>query len=162
MSGSQERQRPRLRALPPSLIAGLVVAGLVIGYLLRRIFEAVDRVPPAISWIQVAAPFLAAAILALAGRGTWRAVRSRVAPLDFQQAVNRLALARACALVAALIAGGYGGYAVSWLWIDVDAARLLALKSAVGAAGGLVMLAAALFLQAACKVKSDGPDDLDE
>ena len=38
-------------------------------------------------------------------------------------AVNRLVLARACAYVGALVAGGYLGYAVSWLGVDARAGR---------------------------------------
>ena len=155
MTEGEEPARPRLTVLPPGVIAGFAVVGLVLGWSVRRIRDAVGRIPPGISWLQVSMTFFAAAILAMVGRDTWRAVRSRVAPLDFQRAVNRLVLARASALVAALVAGGYAGYAVSWLWNDVDYARALLLKSSVAAVGGLLMLAASLFLQAACRTEGD-------
>lgn len=155
MTAEQEPDRPRLTVLHPGVIAGFAVAGLLLGYSLRRISDAFERIPPGIAWVQVAMPFFAAAILAAVGRDTWRAVRSRVAPLDFQRAVNRLVLARASALVAALVSGGYAGYAVSWLWNDADFARLLVVKGTIAALGGLLMLAAALFLQAACRVGED-------
>ena len=49
--------------------------------------------------------------------------------LEPHQAVNRLVLARACALVGALVAGGYVGYALSWVGVDAELAgqRVLAL-----------------------------------
>lgn len=163
MSGSSDRRpsgadQGAVRPLPPGVIAGFLVVGLVVGYVVRRVLESWGQVPPGIAWIQVVMPFFAALVLAVVGRDTWRAVRSRVAPLDFQRAVNRLVLARASALVAALVTGGYAGYAISWLWVDADFARLLVLKAGLAALGSVGMLAAALFLQRACRVE-DTPGD---
>ncbi len=57
--------------------------------------------------------------------------------LEPHQAVNRLVLARACALVGALVAGGYLGYALSWLGVDAELARQRAWRSvAAGARRG--------------------------
>jgi hypothetical protein len=74
------------------------------------------------------------------------------------QAVNRLVLARACAFVGALVAGGYGGYAVSWLGLEAELAGQRAWRSATAALAGLLICATGLLLERACRVRSGDPE----
>ena len=69
---------------------------------------------------------------------TWRAVHVRGERLEPHQAVNRLVLGRASALVGALVAGGYAGYAVSWVGSEAELAGQRMLRSALAAVCGLL------------------------
>jgi high-affinity Fe2+/Pb2+ permease len=72
--------------------------------------------------------------------------------------VNRLVLARACALVGALVAGGYAGYALSWVGMDSDLASQRLWRSAVAAVAGVAIVVTSMLLERACRVRSDDED----
>ena len=63
---------------------------------------------------------LAAVILGAVAWSTYRDLHRRGRLLEAHQAVNRLVLAKSCALAGAMVAGGYFGYALSF-WRAVDA-----------------------------------------
>ena len=87
---------------------------------------------------------------------TWQTVQVRGERLEVHQAVNRLVLARACALCGALVAAGYLGYAISWLGDASAYADRWILRSLVAAAGAAVVTLASLALERACR--TDGGD----
>lgn len=113
---------------------------------------------PLVSWTQPLALALVAAILGGTAWATWRTLHVHQRRLEPHRAVNRLVLARACALVGALVAGGYAGYAVSWLGVGAELAGERAWRSLVAAAGGVAIVATALLLERACRVP---PEDRD-
>lgn len=130
--------------------------------------DAVWGYAPIVTWSQVIAPYVATLVLAILAWVTWGQVQRREggsrwgpggrrgsAPLDFQSAVNRLVLARACVMVGGLIAGGYFGFAMSWLFIDSEYAITPAVRSTITGIGGVAMTLMALVLQRACRVRSD-------
>ena len=97
---------------------------------------------------------LIAAALGVTAWITHRQLQVRGERIEAHQAVNRLVLARACTLVGALLAGGYLGYAVSWLGYDANTAageRLV--RSALAAVAGTAILIAARLLEHACRVR---------
>ncbi len=132
------------------------VLGLVVGWLLHRLVEEASGTPPVISWVHPAVVALLAAILVGTAWITWRQVQVQHERLEPQRAVNRLVLGRACALVGALLAGGYLGYAVSWLGLSGDsmAGRLL-VRSLVAAVAGAVLSGAGVWLEHACRIRDD-------
>ncbi len=75
--------------------------------------------------------------------------------LEPRRAVNRLLLARSCAYVGALVAGGYAGYAVSWLGVGAELADQRAWRSLAAAAAGAAITITAVLLERACRVRSD-------
>ena len=105
-----------------------------------------------VTWLQVLALFLVAAILAATAWATWRTLHVRGQRMEPHRAVNRLVLAKACALVGALAAGGYAGYALSWVGMGAELADQRMLRSGVAALGGLLTCGAALLLERACRV----------
>lgn len=145
----------RLRPTSPGPITAWAVVGLVGGWLFRPLADRFLDTAPIVTWTQVLTLFLMAAILGGTAWITWRAVHVRRERLEPQHAVNRLVLARASALVGALAAGGYLGYAVSWLGVDVELASQRAWRSATAAAGGVAMTITAVLLERACRVRSD-------
>jgi len=152
-------QRPgRLRPTSAGAITAWSVAGLVGGWLLHAVVDRTGGTPPVVTWAQPLALLLVAAILGATAYLTWRAVHVHETRLDPQQAVNRLVLARACALVGAFMAGGYLGYALSWLGVDTDLADQRLWRSLVAAAAGAAIVVTALLLERACRVRSDADD----
>lgn len=149
---------PERRLQPTSwrVLLGWGLGALVGGWALRPLFERMSGTAPLVTWLQVLALLLVAAILAATAWGTWRAVHVRRERLDAQQAVNRLVLARACALVGALVAGGYLGYALSWVGSGAELSRERIWLSLVAALGAGLTTLGALLLERACRVRDDG------
>lgn len=145
----------RLRPTSPGSVTAWAVVGLVCGWLLHPVAESIRGTAPVVTWIQPLTLLLVAAIMGWTAWVTHRAVQVRHERLLPHQAVNRLVLARACALVGALLAGGYLGYAVSWLGIDAELAEQRIVRSLVAAAGGALICVGALLLERACRVRSD-------
>lgn len=150
-------QQGTLRPTSPLTLVGWSVAGLVGGWLLHPLSERLNGTAPVISWAQPLALYLVAAILGVTAHATWRSVHVRRQRLQPHQAVNRLVLARACALAGALVGAGYLGYALSWLGSHAELADERILRSAVAAVGGLAAVVTALLLERACRVRN-GPD----
>ena len=109
--------------------------------------------PPTVSWAQPLTLLLVAAILWGTAWSTRRTVQHRRGRLPPHQAVNRLVLARACAYVGALAAGGYLGYAVSWLGVETAIWQVSGpFRSACAGVAGLLVVVAGLLLERACRV----------
>lgn len=155
---SEPEPTGNLRPTPPGSVAAWAVVGLVGGWLLHLGSDRFGLTPPIVSWLQPLALFLVALVLAGAAWATWRAVHVRRERLPSHQALNRLALARACLYVGALAAGGYLGYALSWLGVDADLARERLLRSLVAAGCGVLVVVAGHLLERACRVPRR-PDD---
>ena len=145
----------RLRPTSPAAITLWAVVGLVGGWLLHPVADRLVGRAPFVTWSHALAMFLIAALLGWAARITHRALQVRHERIPAHHAVNRLVLARAGALVGALAAGGYVGFAVSWLGVGVEGASQYALRSGVAGVGGVATVITALLLERACRVRSD-------
>lgn len=156
-SGPEDRPG-RLRPTSAAALTAWAVAGLVGGWLLRTLVVRSGGTPPIVTWAQPLALVLVAAILGATAYLTWRTVHVHHQRLDPHQAVNRLVLARACALVGALVAGGYLGYAVSWVGVGTELADQRVLRSVVSGLAGAAIVGTALVLERACRVRSDDED----
>jgi hypothetical protein len=146
----------RLAPLPPSALATAAVLGLVGGWLLHPVAERVNGTAPMVGWLQGVVLFFVAVLLGVVARHTARA-RDGAERLEPHRAVNRLVLARACALVGALVAGGYAGYAVSWLGDPAELADQRVWRSVLAAVGGVAIVIAALWLERACRIPPEEP-----
>lgn len=146
----------RLQPTSRRVLLGCGLVAMVGGWLLRPLFERTSGTAPLVTWVQVLALLLVAAILGATAWLTWRALHVRHERLDAQQAVNRLVLARACALVGALVAGGYLGYALSWIGASAELADQRLVRSLVAAGAGVAIAVTSLLLERACRVRSDG------
>lgn len=144
-----------LRPTQPGVLVGWALAGLVGGWALHPVSDRLGVVPPLVSWPQPLALWLAAAILGYTAWATYRQVQVRRERLPAHRAVNRLVLARACALVGALVAGGYAGYALSWLGSSAELADERILRSGIAAAACVTAVIAALLLERACRTRND-------
>lgn len=142
-----------LRPMAVAVLLGWAVAGLVVGWAVHSLSERAGVVPPLVSWAQPLTLWLMAAILGYTAWATWRSVHVRREHLLPHQAVNRFVLGRASAIVAALAAGGYLGYALSWIGDPAEMADDRLVRSLVAAAGAAAAAAAGLFLERACRVR---------
>ena len=97
------------------------------------------------------------AIMGFLAWHTWQTVHVRGHRLEPHQAVNRLVLARACALAGAAVTAGYLGYAVSWLGDQSQYADRWILRSLVAAAGAAGVTLASLALERACRTDGGRP-----
>lgn len=149
----------RLRTTSAGLVAGWALAGLVLGRLLRPLLTELDRTAPQIGWLQAGSLYLLAAILLAVARATYRAThlagRGPREPLQPHQAVNRLVLAKACALVGALATGGYLGHALSWVGSSAELGTERIVMSLVAALGAALVVVGSLLLERACRVSQD-------
>ena len=152
-----ERRPPHgsVRPTTPGLLVGWGLVALVGGWLLRPFTAWRDMTAPVVTWGQVLALFMVAAILGLTAWATWRTLHVHGQRLEPHRAVNRLVLAKACALVGAIAAGGYAGYALSWIGMSAELADQRMLRSGLAAAAGLLTCVMALLLERACRVRSD-------
>lgn len=146
----------RLRTTGPGLLAGWALAGLVLGRLLRPALTELDRTAPQVGWLQAGALYLLAGVLAAVARATHRSLQGhRDRLLQPHEAVNRLVLAKACALVGSLAAGGYAGYALSWVGSPAELGSERIVMSLVAAFGAVLTVAGSLLLERACRVSGD-------
>lgn len=140
----------------PGALVGFGVTGLVVGWAVRPVSVELSGVAPLVSWLQVMALALAAVILGSVAWSTHRSLQARREWIEPHRAVNRLVLAKACALAGALVAGGYFGYALSWIGItpaDLGEERML--RSFLAGVAGVACVAGSLLLERACRVNRD-------
>ncbi len=156
-SGEEQPPDWHLEPTGAAAVGGSVMVGLVLGWLLHPISDRLGN-PPVVSWLQPLALIFVAALLASAAYGTHRTLHVRHERMEPHRAVNRLVLARACVVVGGLVAGGYFGYAVSWLGDPAELGDERIVRSVVAGLAGVGIVAAALFLERACRVRSDDPE----
>ena len=129
----------------------------MVGWAMRPVSLRMGYAEPDISLVTVALLFFAAAIIGGAAYLTRRTVQRHRGSLAHHQAVNRLVLGKACALVGALLTGGYLGYALAQLGVGDPGSVNRLWRSLLAAAGALAVASAALLLELACRVPRD-PD----
>ena len=144
-----------LRPISARALTACAVVGLAIGWGIHPLGSRVLGHAPLVSWAQALALVLVAAIMGFLAWHTWQTVQVRRELLDPQRAVNRLVLARACALAGSLVAAGYVGYAVSWLGDASAYADRWILRSLVAAAGAGAVTLASVLLERACRADGD-------
>lgn len=146
-------------ATSPKVLVACGLAGFVFAWLARHAASAGGVVVPVVGWTQGLVLFIGAAGLFVLTRVTRTAVSTPARRPEAHQLVNRLVLARACALVGALVAGGYAGYALSWLGIPSALLGERLSRSLVASLGGVMLAVTALWLERACRVPPDRDAD---
>ncbi|MFC8273592.1 DUF3180 domain-containing protein [Streptomyces sp. NPDC057271] len=150
-----------MKQLRLKVLAGLFVVAGILSWGAARLWDAVGTLPS----VPLAAPIVLASIAvvltatALSIRSRLKAQRERrpgakgVEPL---MAARAVVFGQASALVAALVAGMYGGTGVFLLGsLDIPARRDQAIYAGFSVLAGLGVIAAALFLERVCKLPED-------
>ncbi|MCX5083188.1 DUF3180 domain-containing protein [Streptomyces sp. NPDC056121] len=145
-------------------LAGLFLVAGVLSWAAARLWDSIGTLPR----VPLAAPIVLAVIAvillatALSIRARLRAQRERrpgAKGVDPLMAARALVFGQASALVAALVAGLYGGTGAFLLeHLDVPARRDQAIYAGFSVLAGIAVIAAALFLERVCKL----PEDDDE
>lgn len=154
-----------MKELRLGVLAGLFAAAGVLSWGAARLWDSLDSLPS----VPLAAPIVLAVIAvvllatALSIRARLRAQRERrpgakrVEPL---MAARSVVFGQASALVAALVAGMYGGTGVFLLgFLDIPPRRDQAIYAGLSVVAGIAVIAAALFLERVCKLPEDHDDD---
>ncbi|MFF0434698.1 DUF3180 domain-containing protein [Streptomyces sp. NPDC004327] len=152
-----------MKQLRLKVLAGLFIGAGVLSWGAARLWDALGTLPS----VPLAAPIVLAVIAAvltataLSLRARLKAQRERrpgakgVEPL---MAARAVVFGQASALVAALVAGMYGGTGVFLLGsLDIPARRDQAIYAGFSVLAGIAVIAAALFLERVCKLPED-PD----
>ncbi|MFD4572933.1 DUF3180 domain-containing protein [Streptomyces sp. NPDC058417] len=142
-------------------LAGVFVIAAVLSWAGARLWNSVGTLPS----VPLAAPIVLAVIAvillatALSIRARLRAQRERrpeAKGVDPLMAARAVVFGQASALVAALVAGMYGGTGVFLLEsLDIPARRDQAIYAGFSVLAGLGVIAAALFLERVCKLPED-------
>jgi hypothetical protein len=137
-------------------VVGAALIGLVLGWLVRPVSVATTGSAPTVGWLPVLALLFVAVVVGSVAWSTYRLIHRRHQRLAPHHAVNRLVLAKACALAGSLVAGGYFGYAMSWLGLTEGAlARERMVHSVLAGVAGVLLVAGSLLLERACRVSKD-------
>ena len=157
-----EPPEPRLQPMATGPLVAMGLVGLVLGWAIRPLSVWAGRPSPQIGWMPALGLALVAAILGYTAWLTYRSVHRRhprrdagLAPLAPYQAVNRLALAKACALIGALVAGGYLGFCLSWVGLPAETAVPRVVRGLAAALAAGLVVVASLLLERACRVRND-------
>jgi hypothetical protein len=151
-----------VRELRIRVLAGVFAVAAVLGWALARLLDRFGSLPS----VPVAAPIVLAVIAtvllatALSLRTRLKAQRERrpgakgVQPM---MAARAVILGQASALVAALVAGTYGGTGVFLLLSEIDAGarRAQALYAGLAVLAAIGVIATAVFLQRVCRLPDD-------
>ncbi|MFF9473303.1 DUF3180 domain-containing protein [Streptomyces roseolus] len=150
-----------MKQLRLKVLAGLFLVAGILSWGGARLWDSVGTLPS----VPLAAPIVLAVIAvvltatALSIRARLKAQRERrpgakgVEPL---MAARAVVFGQASALVAALVAGLYGGVGVFLLGsLDVPARRDQALYAAAALLAAFAVIAAALFLERVCRLPED-------
>jgi hypothetical protein len=144
-----------------ALVVAALFGGLA-GWLLVVIANALDLIPPEVRWTAPIGLILATALLGALAYLTHQRIQVRRERVEPSRAVALLVLGKASALAGALVAGGYIGFALTFLGrLDAEAPRERVIRSAVAVVAGIALCIAGLQLERACKVPFDDEDDQD-
>lgn len=154
-----DQQGPERGSVGPtrvrSLLALFVVGGLL-GYAFARITIAVKGVAPQIQWTSVIVLLVAAAIVLVFANSTYRTLHRERRRMDANRAVRFLLMAKASALVGAIVAGGYLGFALPFVdQLDVRLPQERVLRSLCAAIAAVVLAVGGLLLERACRIPKD-------
>ncbi|WP_128433590.1 DUF3180 domain-containing protein [Streptomyces cyaneus] len=150
-----------MRELRIRMLAGIFLVAGVLSWAGARLWNSIGTLPS----VPLAAPIVLAVIAvvllatALSIRARLKAQRERrpeAKGVDPLMAARAVVFGQASALVAALVAGMYGGTGVFLLeLLDIPARRDQAIYAGFSVVAGIGVIAAAIFLERVCKLPED-------
>jgi hypothetical protein len=150
-----------VRELRIRVLVGVFIVAGVLSWAGARLWNSIGTLPS----VPLAAPIVLALIAvvllstALSIRARLKAQRERrpeAKGVDPLMAARALVFGQASALVAALVAGMYGGTGVFLLeFLDIPARRDQAIYAGFSVVAGIGVIAAAIFLERICKLPED-------
>ncbi|HWU10303.1 MAG TPA: DUF3180 domain-containing protein [Streptomyces sp.] len=154
-----------MKQLRLGLLAGLFAGAGVLSWGGARLWDSLGTLPS----VPLGAPIVLAVIAvvllatALSIRARLRAQRERrpgAKGVEPMMAARAVVFGQASALVAALVAGMYGGTGVFLLGsLDVPPRRDQAVYAGFAVLAGIAVVAAGVFIERVCKLPEDGDDE---
>ncbi|MEV7995173.1 DUF3180 domain-containing protein [Streptomyces sp. NPDC086077] len=150
-----------MRELRIRVLAGVFVVAGILSWAGARLWNSIGTLPSVPLAAPVVLALIAAVLLAtgLSLRARLRAQRERrpgAKGVDPLMAARAVVFGQASALVAALVAGMYGGAGVFLLEsLDIPARRDQAIYAGCSVVAGIAVIAAAIFLEKICKLPED-------
>ncbi|MCW2768742.1 MAG: hypothetical protein JWR27_175 [Aeromicrobium sp.] len=142
------------------LVVGLIAVGLVGGRLTPPLITRLDHSVPRISWTAPLALAVVAAVVGIFAWNTWQSLHKRHERMTADHGILMLSLAKSCAVVGALVAGYYGGFALAFIdSLDSMLGKERFVRGLAGAGASLLLLAASLLLERACRLPEDDDED---
>jgi hypothetical protein len=156
---AQETPPGRVRPTAWRVLLAVAAVGLVGGWFGGTLLEESAGAAPTVPWTSVVVMVFAAAVLGATAWSTWRTIHRQRRWIEPHQAVNRLLLAKASALVGALMAGAYAGFGARFLDdLSAPLPQERVLRAGLFVASAVLVVVAALLLERACRVPG-GPDE---
>jgi cytochrome c biogenesis protein CcdA len=150
---------PETPSVGPTRIRGLValfIVGAMLGFGFARLTIAFNGVAPQIEWSAVVVLMAVAAIVLLLANSTHRILHRERRSMDPHRAFRFLLLGKASALVGAIMAGAYLGFAADFVnQLDVTLPEQRVVRSVFAAVSALILLLAGLLLERACRIPKD-------
>ena len=150
-----------MRELRIRVLVGVFVVAGILSWAGARLWNSIGTLPS----VPLAAPIVLALIAvvllatALSLRGRFKAQRERrpeAKGVDPLMAARAVVFGQASALVAALVAGMYGGTGAFLLeQLDIPARRDQAIYAGFSVVAGIAVIAAAIFLERVCRLPED-------
>lgn len=150
-----------MRELRIRMLAGVFIVAGVLSWAGARLWNSVGTLPSVplaapIVLAVIAAVLLATAISIRARLKAQRERRPEAKGVDPLMAARAVVFGQASALVAALVAGMYGGTGVFLLEsLDIPARRDQAIYAGFSVLAGIGVIAAAIFLERVCRLPED-------
>lgn len=150
------------RARPSSalLVAALVGLGIVVGRLIPPLVSRLGGNVPRLSWAAPLTLLLGAAIVGTLAWNTWQSLHRKHERMTSDHAIKLLALAKACVVVGALVAGVYGGFALAFTeTFDSPLGQERVVRGGAASVASLLLMVAALLLERACRLPGDDDEE---
>ena len=160
---AKEPEPGRVRPTRIAVLVATAAVGLIVGWFGGALIERSDGVAPNVPWSSVWVMVFAAAFLGATAWSTWRTIHRQRHWIDPHKAVNRLVLAKASALVGALMAGLYAGYGARFLDdLTAPLPQERVIRSGLVLLAAVLVVVTALSLEHACRVPKPPEDERDK
>lgn len=146
----------RVRPSSALLVVALIGAGLVVGRLIPALIVRFDGNVPRLSWAAPLTLLLAAILVGTFAWNTWQSLHKKHERMTSEHGLRMLAIAKSCIVVGSVVAGVYGGFALAYIGaMDSPLGKERAVRGGAAAIASLLLLAAGLLLERACRVPGD-------
>lgn len=143
-------------------VVALIGFGVVAGRLTPPLIVRFDGNPPRLGWSAPVFLLGGAVAVGYLAHSTWQSLHKRRERMTSEHGIRMLSLAKASAVVGALVGGYYGGFALAFIGeLDVTLGKERFIRALAAAVAGLFLLAAGLLLERACRLPDDDEDDDD-
>jgi hypothetical protein len=142
------------------LVVGLIAFGIVVGRLTPPLIVRLGGSPPRLGWIAPLMLLAGAVVVGFFAYNTWQSLHRKHERMTADHGIKMLSLAKSCAVVASLVAGFYGGFALGFADnLDSVLGKERFVRGLAAAVTSLLLLVAALLLERACRLPEDDDDD---